>query len=302
VLSSLFSSGVGAAPVTFYSDNIYYGNGAFNSYISVDNEVPQAVGFQFTASYLHDIPTPTMMMMAGVPMGMGSFELAVPNELPVYSPFQSIEVVNSAPHAAPYNDTHLDIYFYFLNTAMRADNITAGTAPKACGAGGVTPDTYCRGIKALPAGCCPSGYSNGANVLPGVGGAIADTQSPERYPPTDPRYGPWVAAFSFLIYNGRITGYKMLVPYVAWNKLLTGSLSNYCRNIRLPAIMPDPGYYPSHYCVSLTTTGNLRFEYNNFVHFNTVGCAAPASNTTSTCFVKPSTIPPTKEFIKYCSC
>ena len=293
---------VDATPVTFYSDSTYYGNGAFTSYISVDSEVPQAVGFEFTSAYLHDVPIPTMMMMDGMPMGMGSFELDVPNELPVYSPFQSIEVVNSAPHAAPYNRTHLDIYFFFLNTDMRANNITAGTEPKACGPGAVSPDTYCRGIKAVPVGCCPSSYSNGGTVLSGVGGSMADALSPERFPATDPRHGPWVAAFSFLIFNGRITGYKMLVPYDAWDDFVTGARSAYCKSLRLPTIMPDPGYYPTGYCVSRNSAGYLRFEYNQFVHYNTVGCVGPAINTTSTCFIKPSTIPPTPEFIKHCTC
>jgi len=96
-----------------------------------------------------------------------------------------------------------------------------------------------------------------------------------------------------------------MVPFDAWLNFLTGVYPKYCVNLRLPEIMPDPGYYPSGYCIYLSDTGFLRLEYNNFVHFDTTGCDEPADPATSTCFVpppKPGTPPPTADFIKYCTC
>jgi len=239
-----------SAPTTYYSDRVYYGNAGFGTFLTVEQNVPQAVGFEFSPSYLYDIPVPTLMIMDGKPMGMGSIELEIPDELSVYTPFQSIEVVNSAPHAFPYNKTHFDIYFSFLNTMMRASNVTLGTAPQVCGAGSVTPDSYCRGIKALPTRCCPKNYTNTGTVLSGVAGSIADALSPEKLLPTDPNFGPWVCAFSFLIYNSRIVGYKTMIPYDVLKDFASGARSTYCKDLRLPEIMPDIAYYPTGYCIS----------------------------------------------------
>jgi len=177
-------------PSSFYSSPVFYGNGAFHTYMSIEKEIPQTVGFQFSPSFFYDIPVPEMMLMNGVPMGMGSFELYTPSELSVYTPFQSIELVNSAPHPAPYNKTHFDTYFFFMNSDIRAANITAGTAPKACGTGGASPDSYCRGKVALPAGCCPPSYVSTGTIFAGVGGSIADALSPEKLPPTTPTLVP----------------------------------------------------------------------------------------------------------------
>jgi len=289
-----------SVPVYSYSASQYFGNGAFRTYFAVDNEIPVAIGAEWSGSFLHERPPASEMMMdmTSGHMEEVKLEIPLPDEAPVYTPFQTFETNYSPGHPAPYNETHFDYHFYFQNKAQRDSNITSGT----CGGGGASRDSWCRGIAAFPDACCPPAYGNIGVVVPAMGAHLVDLMAPEKLPVDNPHYHPWVSQFTFGAWNGRISFYEIMIPISTFEKVVYEAYPKTCNVIRLPSEFPDPGFYPSMYCFWLTAAGNVRVELNTFVEFTTAGCKGPVDPKT-TCSLLPGAVDTTtKQYKKHCEC
>jgi len=301
----LLSDFAASTPVYYYSPSTYWGNGAFRTYVAQDSEVPVAFGTEWSASFLHDLPNIAQMMqmmtdeMKGVSdesMEM-SIDILLPDEAPVYTPFQSAESSLSPGHVAPYDKVHMDFHFYFQSKAQRVANITTGM----CGGESVSQDTWCRGTMPYPPACCPPAYGNIGAIVPGMGGHLVDLLSPELLNVTDPRYHPFTAQFTFGTFSGRLSFYEVMITIDTFQGIVNGTVPKTCNPIRLPSEFSTPGYYPSMYCYYLTPSGNIRIELNTFKHYSTAGCQGPVDPTT-TCSLLPGVAPTTKSFKKHCKC
>jgi len=288
VLMSSVASGV---PVSSYTPSAYWGNGAFRTYLTQDSAVPVSVGYEFSAAFFHDTPPlsqtmPDMPGMAG--MAMGKMVLPLVDEVPVYTPFQSFEIEYSSGHPYPYNTSHFDVYWFFQNADYRESNITASTKKTNCS--GLTPDAWCRANVSFTKACCPPAYGNIGLTFATIGGSLNDFLATERLPPTDPKWTPFQMSLGFVIYMGRITGYRVMTSWNFYQTLVNGAPKK-CNFFRLPTESPDPGYYPAQVCSYLTPSGNLRTELTGFKNYPTAGCKAPI--VPGTCaYIPKTTLPP----------
>ena len=303
VLALLVVYATGAPTYTF-SPSTYMGNGAFRTFLAVENEAPVSLGTEFSAAFFHEVPA--IPPMPGMEHSMLNLEgIFLPDEAPVYTPFQSTEVTLSEGHGPPYDEHHFDFHYFFASAQQRYSNITAGKKPKICGEGGGSPDTYCRGTAPFVPACCPPAYGNIGVVVPGEGGHLVDLLSPEAQDPSSPMYGPWTVQVTLGAYNGRIVFFEVMIPLSHFEDILYGRVAQpSCRFIRLPQEFADPGYYPSMACASLTPAGNLRVELTQFVHYDKPGCLGTPDPTTLCTALppRPGSPPPDPDFVKYCSC
>lgn len=276
LLVCLSVSSTTGVPTYTYTASAYWGNGAFRTYVAQDGGVPTAIGYEFSAAFFHDVPElastmPDMPGMAG--MAMGKMVLPLPDEAPVYTPFQSFEIEYSAGHPYPYNTSHFDVYFFFQNADYRMSNITASTKKgKSCN--GLSVDSWCRANVSFAKACCPPAYGNIGLTFPEIGGSLNDFLASERLPPTDPRWTPFQMSLGFIQYMGRITGYRVMNSWIFSQSLVNGAPKK-CFAFRLPSEFPDPGYYPSLACSYLTPAGNVRTELTGFKSYATAGCKGP---------------------------
>jgi len=260
----------------YYTPSAYWGNGAFRTYFAVDGDMPISAGYEFSAAFFHETPPldatmPDMPGMAG--MAMGKMVLPLVDEVPVYTPFQSFEIEYSSGHPPPYNMSHFDVYWFFQNADYRMSNITASTKKrKSCN--GLSIDSWCRANVSFAKACCPPAYGNIGLTFPELGGSLNDFLATERLPPTDPRFTPFQMSLGYLIYMGRITGYRVMTSWAFYETLVKGAPKK-CVPFRLPSEFPDPGYYPSLVCSYMTAAGNLRTELTNFKAYATAGCKGP---------------------------
>jgi len=145
-----------------------------------------------------------------------------PDDISVYTNIQAFQMDHSPGHVPPYNEEHLDFYFYIQNDEVRYANITAGTEPAICGKE-VSPDTYCRGQIPFPKECCPPLYLNIAAVVPKMGAHLIDLLSPELQKPDSPNYHPWTIQMTYGAFKGRITFWEPMMPFRHLREALNGT-------------------------------------------------------------------------------
>jgi len=285
----LFCSIAFAAETYYYGSTLYMGNGGFRVYLSVDQstDIASRFGCEFSAAFFVDPPPG----IEGEEVDY-KVEIVLPDEAGVYTQFQSFES-NWAPDGhpgTPYAAPHIDFHFYFQNKESRL-NISAGECA------GLTRESYCKAIAALPVGCCPPVYGNVGIPVPVMGNHLLDLMGPEMQPPGSPGAGPFTDTLIYGTYDSRITFFEPMVTIDAFKSVMATS-SEVCRPIRLPGSFAVAGYYPTIYCYRYLATGNFRVEFRDFAHFSATCSTTPDPN----CTLFPPSTPPTKDFIKNCSC
>ncbi len=164
---------------TFYGPVVQMGNGHLRSWINItrDDNIPLAIGIEFTAGSLNNLPTDPSNFAAN------TFILKLHQKAFDVTPYQHI-MVNWEPagHEPPgiYNVPHFDMHFYKISVAERlAITGVPGLAP--------------------PAGFLPAAYVIQAATVPQMGTHWIDPSSPEL-PPT---LVPFTYTFIYGSTNGK---------------------------------------------------------------------------------------------------
>jgi hypothetical protein len=273
--SDQIGAGTAADPAWYFGTPQYMGNGAFKTYVVIDheNEMPIALGCEFSKAFLFD--PPFEVMMTGMPMS--HIDLQFPDITTAYTPFQSYES-NWMPLGhpnSPYAVAHIDFHFYLVSEDKRA-TWTDGN----CGVDGVSAQTFCKGVTPIPAPCCPPTYVLPGLVSPKMGSHMVSFLDPalsgQRFAQT----------FIFGTMEGRIIFYEPMITIEFFEKVQNASTPS-CFPISNPSHQPQGGMYPTQYCI-YTTNNNFRVELNQFA-FISGGCGTVEQHGAATCAYDAST-------------
>jgi len=265
--SSIFAQGPDIQKSPFGSETSWgelagLGNGAIQTFVTLDaSGTPEYVGVYFTAGVLSGLPeTPSDGRWDVVDADGNVIIPCCGHEVVLDFPDSSAEipfehfVMNWNPHghipAGVYDTPHFDLHFYTISNEDRTA-IAAATADTMCmvpnppdaPAGehpvSVTCDTFEQAMMPLPEDQAPPGYISVAAVEPGMGNHLINASAPElmgeRFTHT------WI----YGTYGGRVTFYE---PMIA-NNFLEERVDTTCAAISMPEAMPEPGYYPTQYCI-----------------------------------------------------
>ena len=182
---------------TFYGPVVQMGNGHLRSWINItrDDNIPLAIGIEFTAASLNNLPTDPLNFAAN------TFVLKLHQKAKDVTPYQHI-MVNWEPngHEPPgiYNVPHFDMHFYKISVA---DRLAITGVP------GVLP----------PAGYLPASYVIQAATVPQMGTHWLDPSSPEL-PPT-------LAPFTYTFIYGSSNGKTIFNEPMITRAFMLGGLS-----------------------------------------------------------------------------
>ncbi|HLV81593.1 MAG TPA: DUF5602 domain-containing protein [Chthonomonadaceae bacterium] len=199
------------------------GNGVAYAWVRVKDGKPTTVGITLTESALSGLPEEPPAGMVGM-----EYDLALPKEA-AGTPFDHIGLNWNPKGHAPagiYNVPHFDFHFYMI-TSQAQSRITA------------RGEDVARCFKKPAAGVLPAGYITGPGTEePGMGSHWADPTSPEFHGQ------PFTSTFIYCYYNGSVIAYEPMIT-----RAFLESHPNVTQPIKLPAVTPKRGYYPSGYTV-----------------------------------------------------
>ncbi|MFN6964534.1 MAG: DUF5602 domain-containing protein [Pyrinomonadaceae bacterium] len=223
-LLSLAAGIATAAERTLHGSVRTVGNGKMRSWVKVDDEKLTAIGVTFTEDALKGLPPEP-------PPGAEGHEYVF--EIPEVgkgSPFKHI-LVNWNPYGHPpakvYDVGHFDFHFYLISDSERMAITAVG-------------EDAARSNKPLPAELTPKGYVLAPDsAIPRMGSHWADVSSHEFHG------SQFTKTFLFGSYDGKLI---FLEPMIT--KAYLETRPNVVDDIKLPAKLPVPGYYPTKYRVA----------------------------------------------------
>lgn len=169
------------------------------------------------------------------------------------APFQHV-LVNwnpvGHPPAGVYDAPHFDMHFYITSVEDReaiapATFDTMCSVPNPPDVGGehpvpVTCETLEKATMPLPADQTPPGYVSVGEVVPAMGDHLINLEAPELL-----GEAPFTYTWIYGAYGGRLTFYEPMITLA----FLQEKNEDVCTLIPMPEAMPEPGYYPTEYCI-----------------------------------------------------
>lgn len=192
------------------------------------------------------------------------------------APFKHV-VVNWNPvgHQPPgvYDTSHFDLHFYTVTNDERVA-IEAATADTMCSVpnppevggeapGPVTCETFEEAMLPLPDDQMPPGYISVGAVEPGMGNHLLNSEAPELT-----GEGAFTHTWIYGTYAGKITFFEPMITLA----FLEERTEEVCTAIAMPEAMPEPGFYPSEYCIRYMAgeedgAGAFAVTLENFVEY-----------------------------------
>lgn len=219
-----------AATRTVYGESKSMGNGVIQTWVKLDDHnLPTAIGVRFNEQALSGLPDT---------LPYTEFPVAFPPQAGK-TPFTHF-VANWNPkgHIPPgvYDKPHFDFHFYILPQTARIAITAFGNDLTMCEkapADGMVPDKYIM---------APGGAE------PRMGGHWVDLSSQEL------NGYPFTITFVYGFYDGKMA----FIEPMATRDFLTRKI-DYWAPIRLPAVYPASGYYPTSYSLHYDP---VKKEYN----------------------------------------
>ncbi len=216
---------------TFYGPVVQMGNGHLRSWINItrDDNIPLAIGIEFTGPSLNNLPTDPLNFAAN------TFVLKLHQKAKDVTPYDHI-MVNWEPtgHEPPgiYDVPHFDMHFYKISVAERlAITGVPGLAP--------------------PAGYLPAAYVIQAATVPQMGTHWIDPSSPEL-PPT---LSPFTYTFIYGSNNGKTIFNE---PMITRAFMLSGA--SVSKAFPQPLLFtPNNTYYPTVYKIWKNTENDRHY-------------------------------------------
>ncbi len=246
---------------TEWGKMVSMGNGAAQTFVTLDSSgKPEIVGIYFSAGALSGLPeAPSdghwdVLDAAGsvvIPCCGVEYVLEFPHSINTTA--LKFLVVNwnlyGHPPAHVYDVPHFDFHFYSISNEERM-TATAATAETMCSipnppdVGGEHPvlvacDTLARLTMPLPEDQLPPGYISVGEVAPGMGDHLINPQASEMA--GMPFTYTWIYGAS----EGRLIFYEPMITLA----YLEEKHEEDCTQIAMPQAQPEPGYYPSQYCI-----------------------------------------------------
>jgi hypothetical protein len=261
--STLFAQGPVSpiGPGTTWGELSGLGNGAIQTFVTADSSgKPEYVGVYFTDGLLSGLPeTPSdgtwdvVDASGNVVFPCCGYEVVLHfPESTAAIPFKHF-VINWNPYGHPppgvYDAPHFDLHFYTITNEARTA-IAAATADTMCSVpnppdnpgehpASVSCDIFQQAVMPLPDAQMPPGYINVGEVAPGMGNHLINTAAPEMA--GEPFTHTWI----YGAYGGRLTFYEPMITIA----FLEERNPETCTAISMPQEMPEPGYYPTQYCI-----------------------------------------------------
>lgn len=153
------------------------------------------------------------------------------------------------PPAGVYESPHFDLHFYTISVEDR-DAIAMATADTLCmvpnppDVGGEHPvavscEVFEQATMPLPDDQVPPGFISLGAVEPRMGDHLGSFEASELH--GEPFTYTWI----YGAYGGRLIFYEPMVTAA----FLEEKHEEVCTEIAMPEAMPEPGYYPSEYCI-----------------------------------------------------
>lgn len=263
--SPVMADGPGQFPPaenTEWGKLVKLGNGAIQTFVTLDSSGnPEIVGAYFTTGALSGLPDTPSDGHWDVLDAAGSVVIACcgheyvpefPNSISS-TPLKTL-VVNwgRSGHepAGVYDVPHFDFHFYTIPNEERMTVAAVATADTMCmvpnppEVGGESPalvtcDTFERLMIPLPDNQMPPGYVSVGAVAPGMGNHLMNTQAPEL------SGTPFTHTWIYGTNEGRLIFYEPMITIA----FLEEKHEEVCTQIAMPQAQPEPGYYPSQYCI-----------------------------------------------------
>jgi hypothetical protein len=274
VLAAIFMVGVPAfasnpvvgefppAEGTHWSDPLDLGDGQVQVFVTLDeSDNPLTIGVYFTESALSNLPEEltdgksSILDADGnvfIPCCGHEFILDVP-ETDSNLTFEIVGVNWNPvghPPAGLYEPPHFDLHFYTITDEERlaiepATAETMCSVPNPPDVGGeslvpVTCETFEEATMPLPDEQMPPGYFNAGAVEPAMGNHLINGAAPEIA-----EGAPFTHTWIYGTYAGKITFFEPMITLAYLEQLE----NDVCVDISMPAEMPEPGYYPTQYCM-----------------------------------------------------
>ncbi len=247
---------------TTWSDPEVFGDGQFETFVTQDADGnPSIIGITFPESTLANLPEG---------MGDGKFDVlgadgsvifpccgystVIPMPETTPATVFNHALVNWNPMGHPpagvYDAPHFDLHFYTTSVEDR-EAIAAATGDTMCmvpnppgtEAGEhpvpVTCETLQTATMPLPADQTPPGFISVGEVVPGMGDHLINPAAPEL------NGEKFTYTWLYGEYGGRLTFYEPMITLA----FLQEKNPETCADIPMPKAMPEPGYYPTEYCI-----------------------------------------------------
>ncbi|MBC7712942.1 MAG: DUF5602 domain-containing protein [Rhizobacter sp.] len=219
VLLTLNLSTALAHEVTYWGKSVIVGNGYAKSYVKMDHaNKPLEIGVAITEDGLVNLPQNEME----------EYILPMPVETNVM-PYKHI-TLDWNPHGhepdGVYNTPHFDFHFYFITNEQRQAITCMGSDEAPCLQMPVSDNLV-------------ANYAPGPSGVPKMGWHWVDLLSPEF------NGGIFTRTLIYGYYGGKPI---FLEPMITLEFLQSKEKS--CKEIRMPNVFPDSGYYPKNYEIS----------------------------------------------------
>jgi len=201
---------------TVYGPDVPVGKGIARSFVTLDDDVPEEIGFWLSATALEELPEHDSI-----------YEIALPAGVDV-KPYNHLTLDWNVHGHIPngiYNVPHFDFHFYLISPQER-EQILCDVADNKC-------------MKTPTPEKIPANYIGAPEGHPKMGWHWVDLSSPEFHG------SPFTATFVYGYYDGEI---NFIEPMVALS-YLTKSV-NFEKDIPLPQKFALKGYYPKEYSVT----------------------------------------------------
>jgi hypothetical protein len=258
-VASLLAEACTSLPSTEWGEPVSIGEGKAQTFVTLKSSgEPVAVGIRFGGKALDNLPHE-----------MAETVLRFPGSVKA-TPFDHF-TLNWNPHGhiptKVYDVPHFDFHFYSITEQEReeiqpGECTTAqdaripnppGSAPLACGA-------FNQAMLPPPTDMHPPDFKLVAAVAPNMGNHLIDLTAPEF------NGEPFTHTYIWGIYGGSLIFFE---PMITTDFLKTRE--SVCQAIKMPQAMPEPGWYPTRYCVryvahedaytvSLSLSGALRLR------------------------------------------
>lgn len=237
------------------------GDGEIRTFVTLDESgTPSLVGVYFDESTLSGLPETPSDSESDIKDADGNVImpccghevlLEFPEEILATSLDHFTMNWNPAGHppAGVYEAPHFDLHFYMISVEDR-DAIAIAAADTMCmvpnppDVGGEHPvpvscEIFEQATIPLPDDQLPPGYISGGAVEPRMGDHLVSVEAPEL------QGEPFTHTWIYGAYGGRLIFYEPMVT----KAFLEEQHEEVCAEVAMPKAMPEPGYYPSEYCI-----------------------------------------------------
>ena len=208
---------------TYYGQTSALGQSAVRTYVTVDkNQAPVALGLEFPATALRNLPAETSNIILEFPSQAGK------------TPFKYIMFDWNPQGHEPdrvYTLPHFDIHFYIQDLA-EVNRIDPGPC------NGLACDDFGRAMLPVPPQLMPQGYVNVGAAVPRMGNHLIDPSAPEF------NGQPFTRTFLYGVYEGKLTFYEPMISLAHLQSRPDETI-----NLKVPSAVASSGYYPTKYSI-----------------------------------------------------